>query len=160
MDIIGYEGLYKIYDDGRVFGIKRNKFIKPQLSARGYYRIGLYVNQKRNNKSIHKLVALHYIGEPPIGFEVDHIDRDKLNNNISNLRYISRSENQKNRYVYGKISYRYIYKIGNGYGIRIPEKRKIIFRKSSIYWTLEDAIKVRNEAYIKLGIEIDDAIRN
>ena len=81
-------------------------------------------------------------------------------NNVSNLRYISRSDNQKNKYVTGKFPYRHISKQGNGFQIKIKKNYEKIFYKCSRKWTLEDAIKVRNEAYIKLGIEIDDATRN
>ena len=158
MDIIGYEGLYKIYDDGRVFSVGANKFMKPQINGRGYYHVSLSKNKNSKTIRIHILVALHYLGKRPIGYDTDHIDRDKLNNKVSNLRYISKSDNSKNRYVFGKIPYRYISKRGNGYQIYIIENFKVIFNKSSIKWSLDDAIKVRNEAYIKLGIEIDDCI--
>ena len=160
MDIIGYEGLYKIYDDGRVFGIKRNKFLKPLFNKSGYYYIALSKNNEAEMLRLHKLVALHFIGKNPIGLEIDHIDKNRLNNNVSNLRYISRSENQANKYVVGKIPYRHICKFGNGFKIAICRNGKNIFQKNSRKWTLEDAIKVRNEEYIKLGIEIDDAIQN
>ena len=47
MDIIGYEGFYKIYDDGRVFSVRSDKFIKPFIS-RGYYiNYEFYVDNKK-----------------------------------------------------------------------------------------------------------------
>lgn len=45
---------------------------------------------------IHYLVAYHFIGERPEGLVIDHIDRDKQNNNVSNLRYVTVSENNRN----------------------------------------------------------------
>ena len=161
MDIIGYEGLYKIYDDGRVFSVRRNIFVKPQ-NTNEYYYINLHniYNGGRKHITIHSLVALHFIGERPIGYDIDHIDKNPLNNHVSNLRYISKSENQANKYVVGKIPYRHICKYKEcGFQIKIIENFKVIFYKSSIKWSLDDAIRVRNEAYIKLGIEIDDVIR-
>lgn len=159
MDIIGYEGLYKIYDDGRVYSFYSNKFLKPGISSAGYYMVNLCKNLKKKNIKIHNLVATHFIGERPIGMDIDHKDRNPFNNNVNNLRYISKSDNQKNRYVIGKIPYRYINKNGNGYRIGIKENGKYIFQQRSIFWTLEDAIKVRNEAYERLGIQIDDRVR-
>jgi len=158
MDIIGYQGLYKIYEDGRVFGIKRNKFLKPYINN-GYYNVNLSKNGKLKFIKIHILVATHFIGERPIGYDIDHKDRNPLNNNVSNLRFISRSENNKNRYVYGKIPYRHIYKYKNEFSIEINENGKRIFRKRSNKLTLDEAVKVRNEAYKRLGIEIDDRVR-
>jgi hypothetical protein len=158
MDIVGYEGLYKIYDDGRVFSVRRNKFLKPCAVMGGYLQVGLWKNRKGKSLHIHSLVATHFIGERPIGFHIDHKDRDKLNNKVNNLRYISRSENEKNKYVLGKIPYRHIHKMPNGFTIQITQNGKIILNNSSRNWTLEDAIKVRNEAYERLGIEIDDRV--
>lgn len=159
MDIIGYEGLYKIYDDGRVFGVKNNNFLKPSDAGKLYYTVNLYKNGKLQKQFIHTLVATHFLGKRPIGLDIDHKDRNRLNNNVNNLRYINRSENCKNKYVYGKIPYRHINKYFNGYGVTITENYKSIFSKSSSKWTLEDAIKVRNEAYERLGIEIDDRVK-
>jgi hypothetical protein len=160
MDIIGFEGLYKIYDDGRVLSVRRNKFLKQGIDRGGYYLVALCNKGKTKWPRVHTLVATHYIGERPPNLQTDHIDRDKSNNNLSNLRYISRSDNQKNKYVTGKVPYRHIGVKGNGFEIRIKKNYKVIFYKCSRRWTLEEAVKVRNEAYIKLGIEIDDAIRN
>jgi len=159
MDIIGYEGLYKIYDDGRVFSFHSNKFLKPYINNNGYYMVNLYKNENRQIGQIHTLVATHFIGERPIGLEIDHKDRNPLNNNLNNLRYISRTDNNKNRCVFGKVPFRHISKCGKGFIITIWVNYKIIFRKSSSKWTLEDALKVRNEAYQRLGIEIDDRVK-
>ena len=158
MDIIGYEGLYKIYDDGGVFSVRTNKFLKQAIGTHKYYFVILFKNGKSKYATVHSLLAQHYIGERPVGFDIDHIDRNPLNNNLKNLRYISSSDNQRNKYVRGKIPYRHI-TIKNGFQILITKNYKKVFYKSCRNWTLEDAIRVRNEAYIKLGMEIDDAIR-
>ena len=154
MDIVGYEGLYKIYDDGRVYSSYSNKFLRPINNKFGRKMVCLYKNGKAKTIKIHNLVAQHFIGERPIGLEIDHIDRNPLNNNVNNLRYITRSENEKNKYVKGKIPYRHITE--SCYGFKKNKKR--IFKKNSSKWSLEEAIKVRNEAYERLGIEIDDRV--
>ena len=46
---------------------------------------------------IHKVVAECWLGDKPDGYEVDHIDRNSHNNHYSNLRYVTRSEQMKNR---------------------------------------------------------------
>ena len=159
MDIIGYEGLYKIYDDGRVFSVRNNLFLKPSIDKQGYCHISLCNNAIKKYFRVHFLVASHYLGKKPVGYEIDHIDRDPLNNNLKNLRYISRSGNNKNKCVMGKIPHRHISKMGTGFQIMITTNKKILFNKASINWTLEEAVVVRNEAYKKLGIKIDDSLK-
>ena len=87
---------YLIYDDGRVFSKYSNKFLKHRLDGRGYNRVSLSQQKVKSDHSIHRLVALHYIPNPENKREVDHIDRNPLNNDISNLRWATRSENLQN----------------------------------------------------------------
>ena len=59
-----------------------------------------YVNGKRRNIFMHKVIL-----NPPTGLEVDHIDRDGLNNVRSNLRLATRQQNSFNRRKFGKCKY-------------------------------------------------------
>lgn len=98
MEVKGYPK-YLIYDDGRVFSKKSNRFLKPKIDKRvgkEYLRVGLY-DVKQKFHSIHRLVAEHYILNPNNFKEVDHIDRDKNNNHISNLRWCNRLMNAQNQ---------------------------------------------------------------
>ena len=47
---------------------------------------------------------LTFVGPRPEGYQVDHIDRNRLNNRLDNLRYVSKSDNMRNRenYTFGK----------------------------------------------------------
>lgn len=56
-----------------------------------------YKNKKLVNIPLHRLVYLTFKGDIPEGYDVDHIDRDTLNNHPDNLRAISRKENIANR---------------------------------------------------------------
>ena len=64
----------------------------------GYIRC--YLNQKQYRK--HRIIAEQFIPNDDIEnkLEVDHIDRDKTNNHINNLRWVSRSDNNRNRASY------------------------------------------------------------
>jgi hypothetical protein len=84
---------YLIFKEGMVFNIKRNKFMKEQLSKGGYKWIRLCKNGKLHGLKIHRLVALVYIPNPLNKEMVNHIDGNKLNNNVSNLEWNTRSEN-------------------------------------------------------------------
>lgn len=70
--------------------------IKGSIVNRGYKYFQLNRNGKRINYLVHQEVARLFIGERPDGLVVDHIDRDKLNNDVSNLRYITQKENTFN----------------------------------------------------------------
>ncbi len=87
---------YLIYEDGRVWSKKSNKFLKPGTNSRGYKHINLYKEGKRTNPLIHRLVALHYIPNPENKKCVDHINRIKTDNRVENLRWATDSENQRN----------------------------------------------------------------
>lgn len=92
MEINNYPN-YLIYEDGRVFSKITNKFLKPFI-AQGYYCISL---GRKKKKSIHRLIAENFLENPNNYPEVDHIDRNPKNNNINNLRWVSRVDNQLNR---------------------------------------------------------------
>lgn len=90
-DIKGYETLYQVSNLGRVKSIKngRNRLLKPALISSGYYQVQL----QNRRFLIHRLVAEAFIKAIPEGYVVDHIDRNKLNNNVDNLRIITRAKN-------------------------------------------------------------------
>ena len=96
MEIIGYEN-YLIYNDGRVFGKKHNRFLKQGTNTHGYKQVDLSKQGKRKTHKIHRLVAQHYIPNPENKPCVDHINRIRTDNRIENLRWVTDSENQQNR---------------------------------------------------------------
>lgn len=95
MEIADYPN-YLVYEDGRIFSIKSRKMLKPTISHKGYHRVFLCNDGKKKGFRISRLVAIHYIPNPENKPEVDHIDRNKTNNHVSNLRWVTRSENQQN----------------------------------------------------------------
>ena len=95
MEIEGFEN-YLIHREGTVENKKTRRFKKPCL-CNGYYGVNVWNNGKVKRKSIHRLVAIHYIPNPDNLPCVDHIDRDKSNNDISNLRWCNHSQNSQNR---------------------------------------------------------------
>ena len=102
-DIKGYEGLYKINRKGDILGVKYNKILKPNVSKIGYIQVGLSRNNQRKQYLLHRLLSIQYLDNPENKRCVDHIDRNKQNNCLGNLRWATDSENSSNISVNGSI---------------------------------------------------------
>ena len=94
--------LYEINDNGTIFrNVKSKKQSKIVLdfhhSKSGYYFVFINRNKKTYRIPIARIVAECWIGEKPDGYEIDHIDRNSRNNDYRNLRYVTKSEQMKNR---------------------------------------------------------------
>ena len=91
---------YKISNLGNVS--KNDVIIKGSITNRGYKYFQLQRDGKRINFLYHQLVAKEFIGERPLNYDIDHINRNKLDNRLENLRYVSHKENMKNQDRYNK----------------------------------------------------------
>ncbi|MCQ2053088.1 MAG: HNH endonuclease [archaeon] len=87
----GFEN-YIIFDDGRLFYLKTNKFIEPYYNNRGHLKVSIYNDNKKRTTFIHRLVAEAFIPNPNNLDSVHHLDRNKNNNNVENLMWISNAD--------------------------------------------------------------------
>lgn len=115
--VAGYEGLYEVSSYGRVRSLDRidsnnhplkGVIIKPYISNSGYLLVGLYKQQKRDRKLLHRLVAEAFIPNPDNKPEIDHINTIKTDNTVflnedgsinydkTNLRWVTKKENMNN----------------------------------------------------------------
>lgn len=103
---------YEVSTNGQVRNRTTKKILKGRLSKNGYLQVSIKIDatQKFCNRYIHRLVALHFIQNPNNKREVNHIDGNKENNTLSNLEWVTSSENQKHRHLIGnkKTSNRHI----------------------------------------------------
>ena len=97
---------YEVSDQGNIRNKHTQKVLKPKLhKKRGYHTVNLYLDKKQFTRDIHRLVALAFIpNENNLEF-VDHLDRNKLNNVVSNLRWTNRHDNNFNRFFNKKLLY-------------------------------------------------------
>ena len=91
--IPNYEKLYKINQYGAVFSIKSNKMKKAGKDNYGYYRVNLYKDKTQKLFRIHRLLAICFLPSFDKKLSVDHIDGDRTNNSLSNLRMVTKQEN-------------------------------------------------------------------
>ena len=93
---------YFVTKKGLVFSSKTNKFLKFSYDQQGYQRVGLQIgNYKTKTIKVHRLVAETFIDNIENKKDVNHIDGNKANNDISNLEWCTRSENMKHAYRMG-----------------------------------------------------------
>ena len=92
-----WKNCFEKYEISNLGNLRKNgKLVNGSIQNRGYRYFQINRKKKRTNYLFHHLVAYAFIGERPIGLSIDHIDRNKLNNNVNNLRYISHTENMRN----------------------------------------------------------------
>ena len=98
---------YEIFDQYPFYiRKKKNGKIVKEGVENGYVRV--YLNGVRYLK--HKLIAMHFIenDSPLIKTEVDHINHDRTDFHLENLRWVSHSQNQRNRTSYNNVDCEYI----------------------------------------------------
>jgi len=106
-DVIGYEGLYKVSNLGRVKSLPRNGTIKTErvlvqkIAWNKRKQIALNKDDKRKSYCVHRLVAKAFLGLPKEKHEVNHIDGNPQNNEVSNLEWVTKSDNIKHAYRIG-----------------------------------------------------------
>jgi len=143
------DGRYEISDCGEIRNSKTSKILCKKLDRDGYFQIGLRKLGDRHKIwfSIHRLVALYFL-EPPDNQnnQVDHIDNNKTNNKVENLRWVTKKDNILNRSLHAWKSNNttkelYITKYKNGFMIRINRSD---YSKQMWCKDLETAIFYRN----------------
>lgn len=106
--IYSLDNLYEINENGTVIrncrtGRHLKIFLDMHHSKVGYY--ATFINYKGivRRIMIHTVVAECWLGPRPEGFEIDHIDRNPHNNHYTNLRYVTHSEQMRNRILSPRI---------------------------------------------------------
>lgn len=88
---------YAVSNWGKVLNIKTQKFLKGSPDSGGYIQVCLYLNGVHSTIVGHRLVGFCFLENPDNLPELDHIDQQKTNNYIQNLRWSSRKANLMNK---------------------------------------------------------------
>jgi hypothetical protein len=167
-DIPDYEGYYQISNLGRVKSLEKTLVIRERkcvykalikknlISKRGYWEISLYKNNKECRKKIHRLLAICFIINPKNHPQVNHIDGNRLNNEILNLEWVNNRENTCHRIKSSNCTSKYT---GVSYFKRDKKWRSLIrVNEKRIYLGL---FKTEEEAYQKrVEYEKENKIEN
>jgi hypothetical protein len=88
---------YIIFEDGCIINSRNGERINGVMNEGGYIRMHLSSQGKAKALYLHRILAMTFLLNPNNHPEVDHIDRCRDNNNLSNLRWVSRLENAQNK---------------------------------------------------------------
>ena len=119
---------YSISEDGEIVNIKFNRPLVPHLNSQGYLEVQLSKDGKCKTKLIHRLVAQAFIPNPNNLPQVHHIDDDRQNCNVDNLKWGTNKENLKQRDN----------KVGRG---KISKIKILKFYKSKDYKDIDDFVR-------------------
>ncbi len=87
-------GFYYLTNQGRIFSTITCKFLKPSVGKNGYIS---YTLCERKKHYLHRLLGKYFLENPDNLPMLDHIDRNKLNNDLCNLRWVNISDNNSNK---------------------------------------------------------------
>ena len=132
-DIEGFEDYYKISNLGNVYSKRNERNLKPCLTKKGYYVVGLSKNNEAKTLNIHRLIGLHFIPNPENKPCIDHDNNVRHDNRIINLKWATIKENNNNRTI-TPITKGGYYKNRKGYLYKWRECR---VHKSKYFKTLE-----------------------
>jgi len=129
---------YEIDEEGRVYS-KVTGIEKKRYKVKGYYLVTLFDKGKKQSKLVHRIVAESFIPNPKNKRCVNHKDSNKLNNNLSNLEWMTHKENTRHAIESGtmKIS-----------GINNPKAKLTEFQVRQIRKKIKNKIpysKIMNE---------------
>lgn len=175
-NIKGFEEFYEVSDKGRVrskdryylqpgFGWRHRKgrILSPNHNGNGYLCVELRKGDgKRNRRYIHRLVAEVFIDNPDELPQVDHIDYNRQNNDVANLRWVTVSENAyhsvcnhpKTRPCFSNTGHKYIYSRNGMYRacVRLGKEKTI----EKTFRDITSALEWREKVSKENGVEIND----
>lgn len=157
VNVSGYEGLYAVSDEGVIYNLKRGTIVTPTLEKDGYLSVRLTKQGRAYPTRVHKVVFYSFFGQKNLtrddALVLDHLDGDKTNNRLSNLRKTTTRENtsRAKEHSYGR-GFHFYKRLGKfGAEIQINKVRYFL----GVYTTQDEAAQAYEtalERYEKDGI--------
>lgn len=154
--VIGYENRLLINKNGNIYSLKTHKFLKTSITPNGYEALVLMLQTpKRHSKTlyVHRLVATTFIPNPYNKKTVNHIDGNKLNNNINNLEWATQSEN--NIHAIRKLNK----KVNTSKIVEINIQRRMLTKEQAYFIKTHKELSVKELCNI-LKITCKDVVRD
>ena len=118
-DIIGFKSCYQVSNIGRIKSLPRRLktskgnfnvkgiYLKGSIGSDGYKSVTLKKAPIKKYYKVHQLVAIHFLNHKQCGYEkvVNHIDFNKLNNNVNNLEVVTPRENGNKKHIKSSSKY-------------------------------------------------------
>lgn len=92
-DVVGYENDFKISSCGKLYSKRTNRILKTYINSGGYEVVATKISGTNKLFRIHRLVAEAFIPNFDSKPQVNHIDGNKKNNDVSNLEWVTNQEN-------------------------------------------------------------------
>lgn len=104
-DVKGFESIYQVSNTGKIkslarlkpnnggFFMTKERILKPGKNKSGYYQVILEKDGKRTSKRVHRIVAETFLDNPNNYPQINHINKNKLDNNLSNLEWCTNQYN-------------------------------------------------------------------
>lgn len=139
------DNMYQISTMGRIKSFRKykdGKILQTHTNTCGYIDTKIIINNKQISQLLHRLLAEHFVPNPNNYILVDHIDGDRTNNKIENLRWVSPSQNGMNTKLNSNNNsgYKGVCKEKNSWVASCIVKGKTIKKR---FLSLDDAVKYR-----------------
>jgi hypothetical protein len=151
-DIEEFPG-YQVSSEGRVRSLTREVargsgtlqvpgiIFRLRVKASGYYQLSLYKDSIATTHYVHRLVGSAFIPNPDNKPTIDHVNRIKTDNSVSNLRWATHKEQNDNQDNLSNTGHKYIH---------LTKWNTYRVRRGKNYKTLEEAIAVRDQFYTEI----------
>jgi hypothetical protein len=100
-DIKNYEGLYQVSSFGNIKNIRTARILRLGLSSNGYYTVTLCNKSINKTFYVHRLIAETFLPNSLNKSTINHIDGNKINNDLSNLEWATQAENNRHAFKTG-----------------------------------------------------------